>query len=492
MRNEFGRKPVFMGVTERLVGCRETTYNVVLAEAVSAKWHTHAVSCNVMKPLLARLTGLSLDSHRVMSEHTSSSRTMGTSMGRKSKPLASIEVQRLTTPGLHFVGEVSGLAMHVSGTGARSWILRCSIAGKRRDMGLGGYPDVTLADARRRARDLREQIDNGLDPIGQRREARAALLAASVKAMTFNQCVDAYLDAHNESWSNAKHRQQWRNTLTTYAGPVIGGLDVAQIEVGHVLKVLQPIWSAKTETASRLRGRIESVLSWATTAGYRAGENPARWKGHLQNLLAMPSKIAKVEHHAALPYREVGAFMADLAKMPGTGARALEFAILTAARSGEVRGATWAEIDMEAGVWTIPGERMKAKNEHTVPLCDEAIDLLRNTPGDGDLVFPGTVAGRPLSDMTLTAVLRRMGRGDLTAHGFRSTFRDWAAEQTAYPSEVVEMALAHAIANKVEAAYRRGDLIEKRRRLMSEWARYARTVQTATDNVRALRGRVPG
>jgi integrase len=408
---------------------------------------------------------------------------MGLAMGRKTKPLGALEVQRLTTPGMHFVGEVAGLALLVSPTGARSWILRATIAGKRRDMGLGGYPDVTLADARRRARDLREQIDNGIDPIGQRREARAALAAKLAKAMTFNQCVDAYLDAHNESWSNTKHRQQWRNTLATYAGPVIGGLDVAQIDTGLVLKVLQPIWSEKTETASRLRGRIESVLSWATTAGYRSGENPARWKGHLENLLAMPTKIAKVEHHPALPYRELGAFMADLAQMPGEGARALEFAILTAARSGEVRGATWAEIDMDLALWTIPGERMKAKNEHAVPLSDAALDLLRNQSREVDLVFPGARAGRPLSDMSLTAVLRRMGRSDVTAHGFRSTFRDWAAEQTAYPSDVVEMALAHTITNKVEAAYRRGDLIEKRRRLMAEWAKYCATVGPATGKV---------
>ena len=413
-------------------------------------------------------------------------------MGRKSKPLASIEVQRLTTPGLHFVGEVSGLAMHVSGTGARSWILRVSIGGKRRDMGLGGFPDVPLADARRRARELREQIDKGEDPIEIRREARAVLAAKLAKAMTFAQCVDAYLAAHNESWNNPKHRQQWRNTLSTYAGPIIGDLDVAQIDTGLVLKVLQPIWSEKTETASRLRGRIESVLSWATTAGYRAGENPARWKGHLQNLLAMPSKIAKVEHHAALPYRELGAFMADLAQMPGEGARALEFAILTAARSGEVRGATWAEIDMDTGIWTIPGERMKAKAEHTVPLSDAAIDLLRNQSRESAMVFPGARAGRPLSDMSLTAVLRRMGRSDLTAHGFRSTFRDWAAEQTAYPSEVVEMSLAHTITNKVEAAYRRGDLIEKRRRLMNDWARFCATVTTAESKVLPMRSAKAG
>jgi integrase len=252
-----------------------------------------------------------------------------------------------------------------------------------------------------------------------------------------------------------------------------------------VLKVLQPIWSEKTETASRLRGRIESVLSWATTAGYRSGENPARWKGHLENLLAMPTKIAKVEHHPALPYRELGAFMADLAQMPGEGARALEFAILTAARSGEVRGATWAEIDMDLALWTIPGERMKAKNEHAVPLSDAALDLLRNQSREADLVFPGATcwpsAVRHEPDRRTAA---HGPQRHVTAHGaFRSTFRDWAAEQTAYPSDVVEMALAHTITNKVEAAYRRGDLIEKRRRLMAEWAKYCATVGPATGKV---------
>jgi integrase len=444
-----------------------------------------------------------------MTEHTSSSFLMGLMMERQSSTVASseahgdmapavrkrgrrkvkalspIEVQRLTTPGMNFVGEVAGLALLVKVTGARSWILRCSIAGKRRDMGLGGFPDVTVADARRRARDLRERIDNGEDPIGQRRESRAALRAALV--MTFDQCVDAYLGAHSESWTNSKHRQQWRNTLTTYAGPVVGALNVAHIETGHVLKVLEPIWKTKTETASRLRGRMESVLSWATTRGYRTGENPARWKDHMQNLLPMPSKIAKVEHHAALPYRELGAFMADLSRREGIGARALEFAILTAARSGEVRGATWAEVDMDAALWTVPGERMKAKVEHVVPLSAAALAILRALPREGSLVFPGAREGRPLSDMSLTAVLRRMGRGDLTAHGFRSTFRDWAAEQTAFPAEVAEMALAHAIGNKVEAAYRRGDLIEKRRRLMEDWARYCSTVTPAAGNVLAMR-----
>ena len=406
----------------------------------------------------------------------------------KVKPMTALSVGRLKAPGLHYVGEVAGLALRVSSTGAKSWILRVTIAGKRCDMGLGGYPDATMGDARRRARELREQIDNGGDPIRERQEARAVLLASRRKALTFAQCVDAYLQAHGDGWRNPKHRQQWRNTLADYAGPILGALDVAQIDTGHVLKVLQPIWSEKTETASRLRGRIESVLSWATTAGYRTGDNPARWRGHLQNLLAMPTKIQKTEHFPALAYREMGEFMANLATRAGTGARALEFTILTAARSGEVRGATWAEIDMGAALWSIPGERMKAGKAHVVPLSDAALELLRALPRTGELIFPGAVAGRPLSDMSLTAVLRRMERGDLTVHGFRSTFRDWAAEQTAYPSEVVEMALAHAIGNKVEAAYRRGDLLDKRRRLMADWAKFCGTVATATDNVLPLRG----
>ena len=405
----------------------------------------------------------------------------------KVKPMTALSVGRLKAPGLHYVGEVAGLALRVSSTGAKSWILRVTIAGKRCDMGLGGYPDATMGDARRRARELREQIDNGGDPIRERQEARAELLASRRKALTFAQCVDAYLQAHGDGWRNPKHRQQWRNTLADYAGPILGALDVAQIDTGHVLKVLQPIWSEKTETASRLRGRIESVLSWATTAGYRTGDNPARWRGHLQNLLAMPTKIQKTEHFPALAYREMGVFMADLATRAGMGARALEFTILTAARSGEVRGATWAEIDLDEALWTIPGERMKAGQTHTVPLSGAALELLRSLPRVGDLVFPGAAAGRPLSDMTLTAVLRRMERGDLTVHGFRSTFRDWAAEQTAYPSEVVKMALAHAIGNKVEAAYRRGDLLDKRRRLMSDWARYCATV-TAPGDVIPIRG----
>jgi len=412
---------------------------------------------------------------------------MGTMMGKKAKELSALEVNRLSKAGMYFVGGVAGLALQVSGAGARSWILRKMIAGKRRDMGLGGFPDVTLAGAREKARQVRELVDQGIDPIEDRRAKRATLAAERAKAMTFSQCVTAYLDAHGDSWKNAKHRQQWANTLDTYANPIIGNLNVSAVDTGLVLKVLEPIWKTKTETASRLRGRIENILSWATVRGYRQGENPARWKGHLDKLLAARSKIQQVTHHAALPYAELGSFMADLAKMDGMGARALEFAILCASRSGEVRGATWNEIDLNAGVWIIPAERMKAKREHRVPLSSKAVSLLNTLPRlDGtELVFPGT-SGQ-LSNMSLTAVLRRMNRGDLTAHGFRSTFRDWAAEQTAYPSEVVEMALAHTIANKVEAAYRRGDLFDKRRRLMDDWAKYCGTARRVVGEVIALK-----
>ncbi|HUX30534.1 MAG TPA: integrase arm-type DNA-binding domain-containing protein [Thiobacillus sp.] len=408
-------------------------------------------------------------------------------MGKKAKELSALEVNRLSKAGMYFVGGVAGLALQVSGAGARSWILRKMIAGKRRDMGLGGFPDVTLAGAREKARQVRELVDQGIDPIEDRRAKRATLAAERAKAMTFSQCVTAYLDAHGDSWKNAKHRQQWANTLDTYANPIIGNLNVSAVDTGLVLKVLEPIWKTKTETASRLRGRIENILSWATVRGYRQGENPARWKGHLDKLLAARSKIQQVTHHAALPYAELGSFMADLAKMDGMGARALEFAILCASRSGEVRGATWNEIDLNAGVWIIPAERMKAKREHRVPLSSKAVSLLNTLPRlDGtELVFPGT-SGQ-LSNMSLTAVLRRMNRGDLTAHGFRSTFRDWAAEQTAYPSEVVEMALAHTIANKVEAAYRRGDLFDKRRRLMDDWAKYCGTARRVVGEVIALK-----
>ncbi|MFA7281798.1 MAG: integrase arm-type DNA-binding domain-containing protein [Sterolibacterium sp.] len=394
-------------------------------------------------------------------------------MGRIKATMAEKSVSKLTKqPGMHAVGDPPGLYLHCHGAKS-SWILRySSLDGKRRDMGLGSYGDLTLAEARDKARTQRKLILQGIDPIEAKRELKDIRMATKAKRMTFQQCVDGYLDAHGDGWKNPKHRAQWRSTLETYAGPIIGDMNVASVDMERVLAILEPIWKEKTETATRLRGRIESVLDWATVRGYRSGDNPARWKGHLDKLLAKPSK--EVEHLAALPFAEMGAFMADLRKQEGIGAAALEFAILCAARSGEVRGATWAEIDMQGKTWVIPASRMKAKKEHRVPLSDAALAVVKKMQKCqlGELVFPGMKEGRPISDMSMTAVLRRMERRDITAHGFRSTFRDWCSESTAYPRDVCEMALAHAIDSKVEAAYRRGDLLMKRTKLMADWARY--------------------
>jgi integrase len=393
-------------------------------------------------------------------------------MPKLAKELKALEVAKIAAPGLHFVGVVPGLALQVTATGARSWTLRVVIAGRRRDMGLGGYPAVTLAMAHAKAREARELIRQGIDPVERQQAAQSALRASVAAALSFDECSAAYIKAHRAGWKNTKHGQQWENTLKQHASPIIGALRVRDIGLPQVLEVLEPIWTTKTETASRVRSRIELVLDWATARGYREGVNPARWRGHLDKLLPAPSKVAKVEHHAALPASEVGAFMLRLRKCGGMGARALEFAILTAARSGEVRGATWGEIDTDTKVWTVPGGRMKAGREHRVPLSADALALLAALPrmAGTDLVFPAPRGGM-LSDMTLTAVLRRMDV-PATAHGFRSTFRDWAAERTAYPNEVCEMALAHTIENKAEAAYRRGDLFEKRRVMMADWAKF--------------------
>jgi integrase len=393
-------------------------------------------------------------------------------MPRKAKELGPLEVARLRTPGLHAVGNVAGLYLQVLDSGARSWVLRMMIGDKRRDMGLGGYPDVTLAQARQKAQEKRDMAREGRDPIEERRAARSALRAAQAKAVTFKEAAGAYIEAHESGWRNAKHAQQWRNTLETYAYPKIGALLTRDVDLAHVLSVLEPIWRTKTETASRLRSRVELVLDWATARGYREGLNPARWRGHLDKLLPRPSKLSKIEHHAALSVSDVGAFMQLLREQGGMGARALEFTILTAARSGEVRGATWAEFDLEAGVWIVPGERMKAGKEHRVPLSAAAVKVLKGLPrmAGTTFAFPAPRGGQ-LSDMTLTAVLRRM-EVNAVPHGFRSTFRDWASERTNYPSEMAEMALAHTIGDKVEAAYRRGDMFEKRRRMMDDWARY--------------------
>lgn len=395
--------------------------------------------------------------------------------------------------GMHAVGGVPGLYLCSNGGGC-SWIFRYSYNERRRDLGLGSYADLTLLEARERAREQRKLLLQGIDPITAKREQRDARKAALARRMTFMQCVDGYIDAHGDGWRNAKHRQQWRSSLKIHA-KLISDMDVAAIDTPLVLRVLEPIWKEKTETASRLRGRIENVLAWAAVRQYRQGDNPARWKGHLDQLLVRPSKVSAVQHHAALPYREIGAFMEQLRQREGIGAKALEFAILTAARSGEVRGATWSEINLKERIWRIPAQRMKANNEHIVPLSDAAVAVikqmqkLRLDDKEDSFVFPGAKEDKPLSDMSLTKPLRNMGRADLTAHGFRSTFSDWRAEVTAYPSEMGEMALAHTIGNKVEAAYRRGNLLQKRFRMMDDWSRYCAKPMQSTAEVLPLKGK---
>lgn len=408
---------------------------------------------------------------------------MGIVMGKKSAPLSALEVSRLKNAGLYFVGDVAGLALQVSSTGAKSWILRATVGAKRRDIGLGGYPDVTLAKAKEAAREMRAAIKNGVDPVEAKKAKRSALLADQAKELTFTEAALAYIKAREPEWNNAKHAAQWRSTLEAYAFPTIGKLLVRDVELHHILQILEPIWTTKTETASRLRGRIENILDWAAVRGYRPRENPARWRGHLDMVLPKPSKVAKVEHHPALPYVDVGQFMKELGQVNGIGARALEFLIITATRSGEVRGATWDEINLKTRVWTIPAHRMKAGKEHRVPLSERAVKLLESLPrlADINFVFPGTRGGM-ISDITISAVLKRMEK-DVVPHGFRSTFRDWASECTNYPREVAEQALAHTLSDKVERAYRRGDLFEKRRRMMEDWAAYTSQPITVTGDV---------
>ena len=409
-------------------------------------------------------------------------------MARELSKLSVVAVRNTTKAG--FYGDGGGLYLQVTEVGAKTWVYRFQIAGKRRDMGLGAVHTVTLAEAREEAKRCRKLARDGIDPIEQRRAVKLASLAETAKAMTFKECAEAYIKSHEAGWQNAKHAAQWTSTLEAYAYPVVAPLPVQAIDTGLVMKALEPIWATKTETASRVRGRIESILDWAKTRGYREGENPARWKGHLDNLLPARAKVQKAGHHAALPYDEIGTFMASLRLQSGASARALEFAILTAARTAEVIGATWDEIDIDKRLWIVPAERMKAKREHRSPLSDAAIDLLNEMKKarQGSFVFSGMKTNKPLSNMALLMTLRRMKRDDLTAHGFRSTFRDWAAERTAYPSEVAEMALAHAIGDRVEAAYRRGDLMEKRARMMQDWAEFCGTPPAAAGgNVVSLR-----
>lgn len=398
-------------------------------------------------------------------------------MPKKARELSAIEVRRLTRPGTHPVGGVDGLLLRVSPTGARSWILRTMVGGKRRDVGLGGYPDVPLAQAREQARELRQKIREGVDPVAERQAAKDALRAAHASRITFDQAAKRCIAAKRHEFRSAKHAKQWEATIAAYASPVIGALPVGAVELSHIVTILEPIWTTKTETATRLRQRIEAVLAWATVGGYRSGENPARWKGHLDAVLPKPRKVKKVRHHKAVPWQEVGQFVADLRDRQGMAARALEFAILTAARSGEVRGATWDEVDLRARVWTVPASRIKAGKKHCVPLSDEAVALLEALPRitGCNYVFPA-VRGGSLSDMSLSAVMKRMGV-DAVPHGFRSTFKDWCRSRTSYADEVSELALAHVNNDATRAAYARDELLPQRQRLMAEWGRFCATIE---------------
>lgn len=404
-------------------------------------------------------------------------------MPKIARPLTALEVKRLAEPGLHAVGTVNGLRLYIKPSGAKSWVLRTTIGTRRAELGLGSYPTVTLAQAIEYARGALHQIRDGIDPAAERRAKRATI------EWTFKRCSEAYIAAHRAGWRNAKHAAQWESTLLAYVYPKFGDRHVRDVTKADVLEAIEPEWSTKNETMVRVRNRIEQVLAWAMQRGLRPeGLNPARWRGNLDAALPKPSKVNKREHFEAVPIDDMHGFAKRLRAVEGMGARALELAILTASRTGSVRAATWAEIDLQAAIWNIPADKMKSGRPHRVPLSEQALDLLEALPrlDKVELVFPGN-RGKALSDMTLTAVMRRMGLSAVP-HGFRSTFSDWCAERTSTPAEVREMALAHVVGDKTEEAYRRGDLFEKRRELMALWAKFIDTVPPK-GNVRAIRGK---
>jgi integrase len=393
-------------------------------------------------------------------------------MARTLNRLTTLKVSRTKRPGMYADG--GGLYLRIADGGSKQWIYRYVTNGRCRDMGIGPCHVLTLAEARERARNASKLRLDGLDPIAYKREQRSAAIVAAAKAMSFRQCAEGFIKDNEAEWTHLKHRQAWEMTLAKYVYPKLGELPVKMIDTTLVLDAIKPLWARVPETASRVRGRIEAVLGWATVHNYRTGDNPARWQNHLEQVLPARTKVAKIEHHAALPYAQAAGFMGKLRQDTSIMARCLEFITLTAARLGEAAGATWKEIDLEARTWTIPAKRMKAGKEHKVPLSPAAIALLKDMRAirQSDYVFPGYKQGRPLGHNAVWTVAKRAGGADITVHGLRSTFRDWAAERTNFPNEVVEMALAHAIPSAVEAAYRRGDLFEKRRRLMEAWAEF--------------------
>lgn len=434
--------------------------------------------------------------------------TAGTRQPRRQ---TAVDLLRKSEPGLYSDG--GGLYLQVTAAKAgpgeqprvtRSWVFRYKANGKAREMGLGPLHTIPLADARQKAQDCRQLRLAGKDPIEERKAQRLTEQLEAARSRTFRQCAETYIGAHESTWKSAKHAAQWASTLEAYVYPIFGDLSVQAIDVGLVTRALEqqvpaergypagPLWKARPETGSRVRSRIEAVLDWATARELRTGDNPARWRGRLEYLLRDPAQIRQVKNHPALKFQEVGAFMGKLRTEPGNASRALEFTILTAARTNEVIAAQWSEFDLAAGVWTVPVARMKAKKEHRVPLSKPALGVVRelHKTRTGVFVFPGRDGRKPLSNMAMLKVLERMGHSDITVHGFRSTFRDWAAEQTNFPHEVAEQALAHTIPNAVERAYRRGTLFDKRRKLMDEWGRYCGTATVARrNNVVPIRGR---
>jgi integrase len=400
-------------------------------------------------------------------------------VARTTKKLTAAAVKNVKEAG--YLGDGGGLYLQVTpsragdGEPSKSWVFRYQLNKRQREMGLGSLATFSLAEARERATRCRQLLADKKDPISFRDAERAGAALEAARTLTFDACAEKYIEAHRSGWRSPKHAEQWAATLATYASPVFGKLAVQDVDTALVMRALGDIWKTKTETAGRVRGRIEAVLGWATVRGYRAGDNPARWRGHLDKLLPKRSKVVKVAHHAALPYTELANFVTALREQEGIAARALEFAVLTAARTGETIGATFDEFDLDAGIWTVPGERMKAGRSHEVPLSHRALQIIKLQLKErvSDYVFPGQKPKTPLSNMAMLALLKRMERGDLTVHGFRSTFRDWAADLTNFPGEVAEMALAHVVGDKTEAAYRRGTMKAKRRQLMDAWAKYA-------------------
>lgn len=418
-------------------------------------------------------------------------------MARESNRLSAVKVSKLKEPGRYADGH--GLYLQVSKWGTKAWIFRYMKAGRARHMGLGPLHTLSLQEARERARKARQALVDGKDPIEDRTSVRLAERAEAAKRITFKEAAEKYIAAHKAGWKNAKHGEQWESTLSTYAYPTIGNLSVADVDTAHVLKIIEPIWGSKTETASRVRGRVESVLDWATARKFRQGDNPARWRGHIDKLLPKRSKVQKVEHHPAMPYSDVGAFVREIREGASVSALALEFTVLTGCRTGEVTGARWEEFDLsshknrkgqeEGLVWTVPGARTKSGRDHRVPLSPRVLSILREVPRikGNPYVFHGAREGQHLSNMAMLGLLREKRDRAFTVHGFRSSFRDWAAEQTNFPREIAEAALAHVLGDKTEAAYQRGDLLEKRRKLMEAWAGYCEQPASRGDNVRPMR-----